>query len=120
MSYDNLFNGGQLIALGNPVRIDNHTQWEVNVEDIKADRNIWNPTVDKKFPLGAVAKSRDRRRWSYCENGSVALVKALINQQAAGVANLQNEVQTDGVAFTVGDKIITVTTTTVVQESIAR
>ena len=78
-----------------------------------ADRDIFNPTATKKFPLGALAEARDGRRWRYCENGGSTLALALVNQSSAGIAGWQNIGQDNSpAAFVVGDKIVTVTITT--------
>lgn len=102
MSYDNLFNGS--------VRIPNQTQWNIDVEKLYSDRDIWTPHVAKAFPLGAKATSRDGRIWRYCKNGAGALTLANINQQALGIANWEDEPQTvasGAVIAAVGDKSIT-------------
>ena len=80
MSYDNLFWGGMTEG---GVQVDNHSQWRIKAESLLADRDIWHPTIDKKFPLGAIAESRDGRRWRYCEEGGNGLSLAMINQAAA-------------------------------------
>jgi len=101
MSYDNLFWGSSAVP--------NHTQWRIKAEKLHSDCDIFHATSTKKFPLGALAESRDGRKWRYCENGAVALTKALVNQSAAGTANWQDELQTNGNAAAIGDKIFTVT-----------
>ncbi len=109
MSYDNYFEGG-LNRAG--VDVPNHAQWRIAAESLYADRDIFNPTATKKFPLGALAEARDGRRWRYCENAGSTLALALINQQAAGTTNWQDIGQDNSpAAFAVGDKIVTVTLT---------
>jgi len=101
MSYDNLFWGD--------IDTPNHTQWRIKAENLLADRDIFHATSTKYFPLGAIAESRDGRRWRYCENGAVALTKALVNQAAVGTANWQNEAQDNTPSVpSAGDKNVTV------------
>ena len=110
MSYDNLFWGGKDKA---GVNVPSHTQWRIKAESLLAVCDIFNPTSDKRFPLGAIAEARDGRLWRYCENGGSILALALVNQHAAGVANWQNIGQDNSpAAFVIGDKIVTVTVTT--------
>jgi len=110
MSYDNYFNGGKNRA---GVEVPNHTQWRIAAESLYSDRDIFTATTGKFFPLGAIAESRDGRRFRYCENGAVALTLALGNQAAVGVAGHQDEIQTNNPSLpTAADKIITVTLTT--------
>lgn len=110
MSYDNLFWGGKNLA---GTDVPNHTQWRIKAESLLVDRNIFKATSIKYFPLGAIAESRDGRRWRYCENGAVALTLALGNQAAAGTAGWQDEIQTNSPGVpTAGDKRVTVTMTT--------
>ena len=110
MSYDNLFHGGNNRA---GVEVPNHSQWRIKAESLLADRNIFTPHAVKAFPLGAIAEARDGRRWRYCENASVALTLALVNQHSAGIGGWQDEVQTNNPSLpTAGDKIVTVTATT--------
>lgn len=109
MSYDNYFEGG-LNRAG--VDVPNHAQWRITAESLYADRDIFNPTATKKFPLGALAESRDGKRWRYCENANTELAIALVNQQEAVVANWQDIGQDNSpAAFAVGDKRVTVTLT---------
>lgn len=112
MSYDNYFWGG-LDRAG--VEVPNHSQWKIKAESLLADRDIFNPTTTKKFPLGSIAEARDGRRFRYCENGGTALTLALGNQSPVGVAGWQDEIQTNNPDLaSVGDKLITVTVTTTV------
>jgi len=111
MSYDNLFWGDTTTP--------NHSQWRIKAESLLADRDIYHPTATKYFPLGAIAESRDGRRWRYCKNGSDNISKAMINQQAVGVANWQNELGTYGMYYispapAIGDKSVTVNLATTV------
>jgi hypothetical protein len=109
MSYDNLFHGGKNLA---GTLVNNHTQWRIQAENLLPDRNIFQNMATKFFPLGAIAESRDGRRWRYCEAGGTNLTKALINSGADGTANWVNEVQTYGVASAIGDKTIDVNMST--------
>ncbi len=110
MSYDNLFWGG-LNRAG--VNVPNHTQWKIKAESLLSVCNIWTPTADKRFPLGALTESRDGRRWRYNENGGTNLSTTLMNQAAAGTAGWLDEIQTNSPGVpTAGDKIVTVTLTT--------
>ena len=104
MSYDNLFWGD--------TDTPNHSQWRIKAENLLEDRNIFKATANKYFPLGAIAESRDGRRFRYSKNGAVALTKALVNQGAAGTSDWQDEIQTNNPSLpTAGDKVITVTMT---------
>jgi len=110
MSYDNYFWGGNNKA---GVEVPNHSQWRIKAESLLSDRNIFQATATKYFPLGAIAEARDGRRFRYCENGAVALTLALGNQAAVGVAGWQDEIQTNNPDLAVAtDKLITVTLTT--------
>jgi len=102
MSYDNLHTGSTTVP--------NQSQWRIKAENLLADRDIWTPTVDKKFPLGAIAESRDGRKWRYQRAGAVALTIATINQSAVETANWVDEPQTvsgGAVVAAIGDKSIT-------------
>jgi hypothetical protein len=76
------------------------------------DRNIFVPTASQLFMAGAIHELDDGRRFRYCENGAVALTKALMTQQAAAIAGWQDELQTTGTAMAIGDKRVTVFVTT--------
>ncbi len=105
MSYDNNFWGSQAVP--------NHSQWKIKVESLLADRNIWTPTADKKFPLGALAESRDGRRWRYQEEAGNALAIAVVCQAAAETVNWTYTAQTNSPTIPVaGDKIVTVVSDT--------
>jgi hypothetical protein len=103
MSYNNYHNGSTAYP--------NQTQWRIRAEKLDAANDIWTPTVDKKFPLGAIAESRDGRKWRYCRAGSsAALTKATMNQAEAVTANWVDEPQTvasGAVVAAVGDTSIT-------------
>jgi len=104
MSYDNLFHGS--------ADVPNHSQWKIKAESLLADRDIWHPTETKKFPLGAIAESRDGRKWRYQEEAGNGLALAVITQAAAADTDAEYEVQTNNPdIWVVGDKIITVTST---------
>ncbi len=103
MSYDNYHNGSTTVP--------NQTQWRIKAESLLHDVNIWNPHDKKAFPLGAIAESRDGRKWRYqrCD-ANTALTLGLVNQSGAEVANHVDEPQTAGsgaVLASVGDKKIT-------------
>ncbi len=107
MSYDNLFWGSQAVP--------NQSQWKIKAESLLADRNIWTPTADKKFPLGALAESRDGRRWRYQEEAGNALAIAVVCQSAAETTNWTYTAQTNiPTIWVAGDKIITVVTDTTI------
>ena len=107
MSYDNLFNGSQ--------DVPNNSQWKIRAESLLADRDIWHPTADKKFPLGALAESRDGRKWRYCENSAATLAIATLHQSVVQTANWNYTAQTNTPAVPVaGDKIVTVVTDTTI------
>ncbi len=102
MSYDNLHNGSTTVP--------NQTQWRIKAENLLVDVDIWHTTSTKRFPLGAIAESREGDLWRYCRNGGVALTKALMNQSSVQVDNWFDEPQTAGsgaVAAAIGDKSIT-------------
>ncbi len=107
MSYDNMFHGSQ--------DVPNHSQWKIKAESLLADRDVFHPTATKKFPLGAIADSRDGRRWRYIEAAAAECPKAAMVQSSAPVANWLEQVQTDASGFNaVGAKIITVNVDTTV------
>jgi len=86
MSYGNLFWGNK--------DVPNHSQWRIKAEKMLAGSNLWTPTADKKYPVGAIAESRDGWRWRYCENGAVALAKnRVVTQKTENAAN-QDTLQT--------------------------
>ena len=96
MSYDNLFHGD--------VDTPNHSQWKIRAESLLADRNIFKSTAIKYFPLGAIAETRDGRRFRYVENAAASCAKACMCESSPPVANWLEQVQTYGVAGVVGDK----------------
>jgi len=91
MSYDNLFWGG-LDKAG--VDVPNHSQWRIKAENLLSAVNIFTPTTDKRFPLGAIAETRDGRRFRYCKNGGTALVKNVMVQTPAQDAQQIDTAQT--------------------------
>lgn len=84
MSFDNLFWGGKTEGA---TQVDNHSQWRIQAENLLTDRDIWNPTAAKYFPLGAIAESRGGKKWRYCENGAGVLAVALVNQSSLVVTD---------------------------------
>ncbi len=106
MSYNNLFWGDTVTP--------NHSQWCIKAENLLPDRNIWQATIKKYFPLGALAESRDGRRWRYCEkDGTTDLVKCLLVQKCAGAGGWQTEIQTYNPDIpALGEKRLTVSITT--------
>lgn len=105
MSYDNLFWGD--------VDTPNHGHWRIKAENLLPDRDIFHPTATKYFPLGAIAESRDGRRWRYCEEAGNALSIANVIQAAARTDNWEYQVQTNQPStWTAGDKEVTVVTAT--------
>jgi len=103
MSYDNLFWGN--------TDTPNHTQWKIKAESLLADRDIFHPTAKKYFPLGAIAESRDGRRWRYCENGGTALAKCLMGQGAVPTANWTEQTNTYGDAGAAKAKFVNINLT---------
>jgi len=103
MSYDNLFWGGKNLA---GVNVPSHTQWRIKAESLLSDCDIFTPTADKRFPLGALAESRDGRLFRYVENAAATCPKAAMTQSSAPVANWLEQVQTYGVAGVAGDKTL--------------
>ena len=103
MSYDNLHMGD--------TDYPNQSQWRIKAESLLSDCDIWTPTADKRFPMGAIAETRDGRKFRYCRaNSSAALTKATMNQAEAVTANWVDEPQTvsgGAVVAAVGDKSIT-------------
>lgn len=103
MSYDNYHFG--------TTTVPNQTQWRIKAESLLSAVNIWTPHDDKAFPLGAIAESRDGRKWRYQRCASAnALTLATINQSAVETADWVDEPQTGtsgAVAAAVGDKSIT-------------
>ena len=104
MSYDNLF-WGDTDTL-------NHSQWKIKAESLLADRDIFTPHANKAFPLGAIAETRDGRKFRYCKNDSTQIAKNLLVQGAAsGTAAFVDELQT-GYTITAGDKTFDLLITT--------
>ncbi len=107
MSFDNQFHGSQ--------DVPNNSQWKIAAEALYADRDIWTPTADKKFPLGGLAESRDGRLWRYCENSAAILAIATLHQSVVETANWNYTAQTNTPAVPVaGDKTVTVVTDTTI------
>ena len=105
MSYDNLFWGSQ--------DVPNNSQWRIKAESLLADRDIWHPTAKKYFPLGALAESRDGRRWRYQEEAGNALAIASIVQACAETTNWTYTAQTNTPdVWVAGDKVVTVVSDT--------
>jgi len=73
-----------------------------------AAEDIFHPHSSQKHMLGCILDMNDGRRFRYCENGGTELAVALVNQSAVGTANWQNQAQTNGSAWSVGDKTVTV------------
>ncbi len=104
MSFDNQFHGSQ--------DVPNNSQFKIAAEALYSDRDIWTPTVDKKFPLGALAHARDGRLWRYQEEAGNGLAIAVICQAAAANTDHEYEIQTNTPGVPVaGDKIVNITTT---------
>lgn len=109
MSYDNYYTGGTNLA---GAIYDNMTQWKIRAESLYSDRDIWQATVARHFPLGAVAESRDGRKWVYCRNGGVALTVArLVQTPTQDAEQVTSTIQTSYGA-SVGAKQIDVVATT--------
>ncbi len=106
MSYDNQFWGD--------ADSPNHSQWQIKVESLLADRDIFNPTAEKKFPLGAIAESRDGRRFRYVKDGGSGLSKAQMCQSSVPIGGNTEEVNTNGVEAVAGVKILTIGVTTTI------
>lgn len=53
---------------------------------LKSDRNLFNPTAIQHYMLGADYDMCDGRKFRYCKNGSVALVRAFMGQSEAPAA----------------------------------
>ena len=105
MSFDNQFHGSQ--------DVPNNSQFKIAAEALYADRDIWHPTSTKKFPLGALAESRDGRRWRYQEEAGNGLSIAHVCQAAAETANWTYTAQTNSPSIpTAGDKVVTVVSDT--------
>lgn len=73
---------------------------------LEAARDLFHPTADQRFMLGCIYELNDGRKYRYCKAGS-ALSAGYISQSAAGTANWQNQAQTNGSAWSIGDKIVT-------------
>lgn len=74
--------------------------------------DVWHPHTTQKYMLGCKCEFNDGRLYRYCSNGAVALTAGYVNQQAAGTANWQNEVQTNGTAASIGDTSIKIAVST--------
>lgn len=109
MSYDNYFHGGVNRA---GVDVPNHTQWRIKVESLLAANDIFTPTADKKFPLGAIAEARDGREFRYSQGGAIALAKALVNASAALDAQAITSTAQTAYGVAAGEKIFDVLQTT--------
>ena len=109
MSYDNLWDGGTNHA---GTVYDNMTQWRIKCEDLYSDRDIWTPTATRYFPLGAIAESRDGRRWRYCQAGTTALTLARLQQSPAQDAQQIAQLAQTAYGASVGAKTLDVLCTT--------
>jgi len=103
MSYDNLNMGD--------INTPNQSQWRIKAENLLHDLSLWNPHANKAFPLGAIAETRDGRKFRYSKNGSVALVVAHMNASEAVAAGGLEITQT-GYTGAVGDKKFDILLTT--------
>jgi len=74
---------------------------------LTTDTDIWTPTIDQRFMLGCIFDTNDGRRFRYQKAAAVALNAAYCNQSAVGTANWQNEAQTNGSAWAIGDVVVT-------------
>jgi hypothetical protein len=109
MSYDNYFNGGINQA---GATYDNMHQWKIRAESLYSDRDVWTPTESRYFPLGAIAESRDGRKWVYCQNGAVALTVArLVQTPTQDAQQVTSTIQTSYGA-SAGAKYVDVVATT--------
>jgi len=84
--------------------------------------HLFTPTSDQRYALGTELELDDAtgRKYRYCKNGAVVLTAAKVNQSAAGTANWQNQVQTNGSAWSIGDKTVTaVLTSTATKDQFA-
>lgn len=79
----------------------------VEPAQLLAESDIFHPTSDQKYMLGCELKMNDGRKFRYSKNGAVTLTAALVNQSAVGTANWQNEAQTNGSIWSVGDTEVT-------------
>jgi len=101
MSFDNLFWGD--------IDTPNHSQWRIKAESLLADRDIFHATAIKYFPLGAIAETRDGRRFRYCEkDGTNSLTKTYLISGQDGNSNYYDQLQTYGTASVIGDKSVSV------------
>lgn len=78
--------------------------------------DIFHTSATQKYMLGCKLDFNNGWRFRYQKAGSVALTAALCNQSAVGVAGWQNEVQTNGSIWAIGDKVITAVLTTTATE----
>ncbi len=81
MSYDNLYYGAQ-------------SQWRIQAEKLYSGCNIFTPHASQKFPLNAIAESRDGRKFRYCKNGATEIAKALMTACEAVDAQQVAKIQT--------------------------
>jgi len=80
------------------------------------EANLWTPTATQYYMLGCIYELNDGRKYRYCQAGE-ALTAGYISQSAVGTANWQNEAQTNGSAFAIGDKEVTVVLATTASEN---
>lgn len=80
-----------------------------NILDTAA-RGIFHPTSTQKHALGRELELNDGtgRKFRYQRAGAVNLSAAYCNQSAVGTANWQNQAQTNGSAFSIGDRRVTI------------
>lgn len=100
MSYDNLYWG------------DNWSQWIIQAPaQLKSDSDLFHPTSDRKYPLGAICRTRDNRWFRYCQDSGTGISKARMACAYPPNANTVNIVQT-GYAHSIGDKQFNILLTT--------
>lgn len=78
-----------------------------------AASDIFHPTSDQRYMLGCILDLNDGRRFRYCENAGVALIKAGMVQSSVPIATWTEMTNSSGVAsVAVGATEIKVTITT--------
>lgn len=77
-----------------------------------AANDFFTPTSDQKYMLGCICDLNDGRRFRYCRDGGSGITKARMSQAAAVTAAWNDEAQTSGTAFVIGDTKVTIGVTT--------
>jgi len=61
---------------------------------LKAASDLFHPTADQKYPIGALYTDRDGGKYRYCKDSGTGITKALMAQSPVVTATLEDELQT--------------------------